>query len=255
MRIKNNVKSDGRSAGLVSDNLGLADFGPISLGGSFGEESSSGGDTSGELSSSAGDSGGGSDSGDGGDEAPKKRRGRPPGSGNAKSTKSTKSELSGAKLADVRRNFISTLAGGIGFGFSWYGISRGKKYQDHSPLLAQRVYSCYLLPKQECEGIAEPLADTFIAWFPQYVEPVAKGINPALAVARIISALQQTSDNEKRTVERFQQEINPRTAPPTNGNTPHDFAEDIPQENPVEEWMNQHDPSEELVIPNVPMAA
>ncbi|SRR5216684_2295225 len=238
MRIKN-ADVEGRIEGPVSDG-GSREGSPISFGGAFGAGETGTGSGGGELFAAAFPDSGGGDSGDGTTEAPKKRRGRPPGGG-----KSATGKLSADKLAAARGKFADTLAGAVGFGISWYGIHRANKYKKISPALAQAVYGCYQIPEETARSVGEPLADTFIAWFPKYVEPVSKGIDPGLAVARLVIILQQTSENEQRVVQVFRTQMTPSQNPANgNGNEPNQPTEDT-----VSEWMKQQAPQPEEIHP------
>src|SRR5216684_4883157 len=139
MRV-NNADIEGQSAGTVPDG-GSEERGPVAFGSAFGARETRAGDGRSELFTSPFADSGGGDSGDSASEAPKKRRGRPPGSG-----KSAVGKLSADKLAAARGKFADTLAGAVGFGVSWYGIHRANKYKDVSPILAQAVYGCYQIP-------------------------------------------------------------------------------------------------------------
>lgn len=246
---KENVETDGRTSGTISDD-GFAGFGPLSFGSEVDFGQTGTGNTGGELSSSSGDNSRGSDSSGGDSPTEPKRRGRPPGS-KSTGTKSTgRKPLSESALAAARRKLAGSLAGGVGFGFSCYGVYRANKYKKHSPLLANHVYNCYQIPKEAAESVGEPLADAFIQWFPQYIEPVSKGIDPALALGRLISILQQTSDNERQLVMSWQEEWKRQNEPsqhaPTNGHYP-----PPPDETPNaghEEWMYQNAPTPEDVL-------
>ena len=140
----------------------------------------------------------------------------------------------------------------VGFGFSYYGVYRAGKYKKYSLELANQVYGCYQIPRPAADSIGEPLADTFMTWFPNYVEPVSKGIDPALAIGRLISVLQQTSENERLTVTNYQQRMNSQQNQPggthtANGNgagppAPPPEPDDIPRSEEGE-WMTSQMPS------------
>lgn len=224
------IESDEGIEGVISERE-LGDFQPITFGSTAGDGQEGTADRGDKLFATISGDPGRSDTGDSTTEAPKKRRGRPPGSTNTKPKSGDgKSKLSDAELRAARSKLAESLAGGIGFGFSYYGVYRANKYKKISPLLANRVYGCYQIPLEAATSIGEPLADTFITWFPKYVEPVSKSIDPALAIGRLISTLQQTSENERLVVMQFQQEVTaPRDQPPSNGHHPPE-PQDIPED-------------------------
>jgi hypothetical protein len=225
-----------RAAGTISF-PGHTEFGEKSSRNPFGdgETGTAGGD--GELFTSSGIDPGSGDSGSGAAKTGK-RRGRPPGSGTKSPTK-----LSSERLATARRKLSDTLSGVVGFSLSWYGIYRAKKYQQHSAILAQAVYGCYQIKPEAAQSVGEPLADTFIQWFPQYVETAGKAIDPGLAIARMVVILQQTSENERLVVRNFQQQFAKReTQSNSNGSSEHKM------EDPVNEWMNQQAPKPEEIL-------
>jgi len=233
--------------GIISGD-GPGESGAVTFGSAFGEGAFGAGNSGSELSAPSGSNNGSADSSSSSDEAPKKRRGRPPGS-TAKS-KPKSAALSESRIAAVRGKLTDGFSRLVGFGFSAYGVYRGNKYRKYDQVLSQRVYACYQLPMPAAQSVGEPLADTFIEWFPQWIEPAAKGIDPALAIGRLISVLQQTSDNEKAVVTDHYERIKAQNAP-TNGN--HPPSEETTPENPVEEWMNQEQPTaEEVLAVNIP---
>jgi|SRR6266498_764386 len=242
MRLED-AETEGSAAGAFSE-PGSGAFGPISFRSAFGEGAEGAGDNGGELSSAPLGAAGRGDTGDGDTETPKRRRGRPPGSG-AKSTTTAAGKrklLPAAELAAARVKLGDTLAGVVGFGFSWYGVQRANKYKKYSPLLANKVYGCYQIPPAAAHSVGEPLADTFMTWFPQYIDPVSKGIDPALAIGRLISILQQTSENERLEVTKFHNEIHSQeSAASTNGKTPPP-EDNLPHEE-TNEWMGEPMPT------------
>jgi hypothetical protein len=227
---------------------GFTDFGAVSFGSASGNGEGGTGDTGGELFTSPDIDPGRADPGDGSSET-KRGRGRPKGSTNAatKSKPAGRTKLSDAELRAARDKLAESLAGGVGFGFSYYGTIRANKYKNISPLLANRVYSCYQIPAPAAMSIGEPLADTFMTWFPQYVKPVSDSIDPALAIGRLISVLQQTAANERMVVMQFQQEVNtPQNQPGSNGVHP-PTPEDLPEDN-FTEWHHEQAPTPQEVL-------
>jgi hypothetical protein len=239
--------AEGQFEGTLSD-AGLGEFRTVSFGSKIGEGETGAGNGGGELFTSPGTDSGRADSSGGDSATEPKRRGRPPGSKSA-AAKSGRKPLSESALAAARRKLASSLAGGVGFGFSCYGVYRGNKYKKYSPILANHVYGCYQIPKEAADSIGEPLADAFIQWFPQYIEPVSKGIDPALALGRLISVLQQTSDNERQLVVAWQERMQqPHQHAPTNGAKPPE-PETTP-EGAFEGWMQEQTPQPEEVLMN-----
>jgi hypothetical protein len=245
--------------GSISEH-GFGEFGPVAFGSAADSWAQGAGNTGGELPPTDGGSARGDNSSGSvpETESPKKRRGRPPGSkSTATASARGKSKLTDAELAAARRKLSESLGDGIGFGFSYYGAVRAGKYKKIHPYLAQRVYGCYQIPPEAAHSVGEPLADTFIAWFPQYVEGVSKSIDPALALGRLISILQQTAENERLLVQAWQQgNLRPPDSPPgpsANGNghaptgTPFEGHQDVP-ESPVEEWLQNQAPTPEDVL-------
>jgi hypothetical protein len=239
---------------------GFGEFGPVAFGSTSNPWAEGTGNDGGELPPTDGGSARGNDTSGGvlETEPPKKRRGRPPGSkSTATASARGKSRLSDAELAAARTKLAESLGNGIGFGFSYYGTVRAKRYKTISPVLANRVYGCYQIPPQAAYSVGEPLADSFIAWCPQYVEGVSKSIDPALAIGRLISILQQTAENERLVVLQWQQ--TPQDAqqgasgvsPNGNGQrppgTPFEGHQNVP-ESDVEEWMRGQGPSPEEVL-------
>lgn len=229
---------EGRSSGFIPIG-GSTEVGQILVGGEIGSGSSGTGFGGAELSSDSFTSARSSDFDVSDNETPKKRRGRPPGSKSKPAGK-----LPADKLAGARRKFTDLLAGAVGFGFSFYGHQRAKKYLKYSPLLAQQVYNSYQITKEDAIGVGEPLADTFILWFPSYVEPVSKGIDPALSVGRAIALLQKTSNQEAEVVKAWQIAVShqPQHA---NGNTP-PASETEKVEETINEWMKDNPTPQDL---------
>jgi hypothetical protein len=233
------ANTEGFSAGTVSFD-GPTSFGQEQTGNPFSQGTSPGAIRGGELFTGIGADTGSDDAGDSG--AAPRKRGRPKGSTNA--PKSNAPKLSAERLASARGKLRDTLAGVVGFGVSYYGTVRANKYKKVSPFLARKVYDCYQIPKEAAVSVGEPLADTFITWFPEYVETTTKAIDPGLAVARLFIILQQTNENEKLTVQRFyQQYTQPQTATQNgtgqhpNGGATYGVGE--PDTQHVEEMMNQ----------------
>lgn len=244
---KEDAGIEGPFEGTISRD-GPESSGAFQVGGAFSEGQFGTADFGAELPPTIGGDSRGTDSGDGSPAPTGKRRGRPPGSGTKSPRKS--GAIPESRLAAIRAKLSDGAARLVGFGFSAYGVVRGNKYKKFSPELAQRVYACYQLPMPAAQSVGEPIADTFIEWFPQWIEPAAKGIDPALAIGRLISVLQQTSDNEKAVVTQFYERLK-QPEPSTNGHTPP--AAETPPESPVEEWMSQQGiQPEEVLTTNIP---
>lgn len=244
-----NAEFEGRAAGTVSDgqrdergeNEERQPFGPGKIG------ADGGGD---KLFADPGFDSRGLDPGDSDTETPKRKRGRPKGSTNA--AKPGGAKLTGERLAGARRKLTDSFSGVVNFAFSWYGFVRANQYKKVSPFLAQRVYDCYQIPKDKCESVGEPLADTFIEWFPQYVETTSKAIDPGLAVVRIFGIMQQASEAEKQSVlqwkhyqetqagfaDQGQQQNGSRTEPRTDN-----------VEETTKEWETESHPQPEEIHP------
>lgn len=193
----------------------------------------------------------GVDFGDSDTETPKRRRGRPKGSTNA-ATKSGAAKLTGERLAGARRKLTDSFSGLVNFSFSWYGFVRANQYKKVSPFLAQRVYDCYQIPKEKCESVGEPLADTFIEWFPQYVETTSKAIDPGLAVVRIFGIMQQASEAEKQSVLQFKHYQETQSGFADQGQQ-HNTAKPEPEidnaEETTKQWETESHPQPEEIHP------
>jgi len=233
---RGNAKPEGHLTGTLSV-AGPEESGPLKIGSGLGEGEDGDGGRIGELFTSLGSDVRDSDVSDGIPEA--KRRGRPKGSKNAGTKPATRERLAAAtaKLADAA-------TGVVGFTFSVTGVIRAKKYKRIHPVLAQRVYNCYQIPEGSARGVGEPLAQSFAEWFPQYVDVVSKGIDPTLCVARLLTLVDQVTENEKIVVEQFIQEQQGQPIPPTNGRhtvTPPEPppGEAVPGTQEFEQWMNQ----------------
>jgi hypothetical protein len=233
--------TEGRVEGTISEREHQS-FGTEQTRNPFGDGETGTGSRSDGLFTGSGSPFGSSDSGDSSAKTGRKR-GRPPGS----KSKSIKSALSAERLAAARRKLANTFSGVVGFSVSWYGVYRGNKYKKFSPFLAQKVYGCYQIDKETAFTVGEPLADAFIEWFPDHVETAGKAIDPGLAIANLFIILQQTSENERLTVEDFQQKTMRPETTSTNGNgIPRN---DVPEE-PINEWMNQQSPTPEEIHPS-----
>lgn len=182
----------------------------------------------------------GIDFGDGDTETTKRKRGRPKGS-----KSSTTSKLSADKLESARRKFTGLFGGLVGFAVDRYGMIRANLYKKFSMELAAQVYSCYQLPEEKTNDIGEPLADTFINYFPQYVETASKGVDPGVAIVRLFRVLQESNEREKTICSIYQQRFAPPQQPPMNGHTmPGSETENV--EGVTEEWKGQAPTPEEI---------
>lgn len=182
----------------------------------------------------------GIDFGNGDTETPKRKRGRPKGS-TGKST----AKLSPDKLESARRKFTGLFGGLVGFAVDRYGMVRAHLYKKFSMELAGQVYSCYQLPEEKTNEIGQPLADTFINYFPQYVETASKGVDPGLAIVRLFRVLQEANEKEKVICSIYQQRFTPPQQPPMNGHTmPGSETENV--EGVTEEWKAQTPTPEEI---------
>jgi hypothetical protein len=241
---------EGESAGTVSFGQ-HSPFGQKSTANPFGPRAEGSGHRGPELFADPGIDSRGSDFGGSDTETPKRKRGRPKGSTNAKSGGGI-AKLTGDKLAAARRKLTESLAGVVGFTVSYYGVTRANKYKRISPSLAQEVYNGYQITKEAAESVGEPLADTYITWFPQYVETTTKAIDPGLAIARLFTIFQQGNENEKRAAQRFQQAYqasNKGPEKPNNGQHPEPETDNI--EETVNEWQ-QNQPQPEDVYQTIP---
>jgi len=229
-----NADTEGQFEGTIPNGQ-PADSSPFTDGSTISEGAAGTGAGGSELPPNPFADSGGHYFGDSVSEAPKsKRKYTKRGTGTGK--------LSADKLAAARRKFADLLAGSVGFGCSWYGGWKAKKYLPISPVLAQAVYNCYTPTEEEAYKVGEPLADTFILWFPKWVEPAAKGIDPAVGIVRAVMLLQKMDERERQICAAFRQQYGKQ--PPTNGQepTPPDFNEQ------VNEWMKQQSPQPEEIL-------
>jgi hypothetical protein len=233
---------EGQLTGPISDHE-PGDSGTFTFRSPFGEGPAAGaGNIRSRLSARSGPDSGSGDSGDSGSAAdgPRKRA-RPKGS------KSSRGKLSAGELSAARRKLGDTLSSITGFLISYYGTIRANKYKRISPLLAQRVYGCYQIPREAADSIGTPLADTFMLWFPDAVETTTKSIDPAVAIGRLVSVLQQTSNNERLVVEHWQSTRGAEGIP-SNGRN----SEPVPpsgQEGAFNEWMKNQAPNPAEIHP------
>lgn len=245
-----NANAEGWTAGTISDGQ-YTERSEDEAREPFGAGKIGTADGGGKLFADPGFAARGSDFGDGDTETPKRKRGRPAGSKNA-AGKSSTTRLTGERLAGARRKLTDSLAGLVNFGFSWYGFVRANQYKKVSPFLAQRVYDCYQIPKEKCESVGEPLADTFIEWFPQYVETTAKAIDPGLAVVRVFGIMQQASEAEKNSVLQWKhyQETQggfANQSQQNNGSQPEPETDTV--EETINQWQTESHPQPEEIHP------
>jgi len=230
---------EGRSPGAVSFGR-HSPFGEERTADPFSEGASGARDRGGELFTDPGPDSRRIDPGDGSPQTTGRKRGRPKGSTNAKSKL-----LTGDRLAAARRKLADTLSGVVGFGISVYGTARAKLYKPYSLELAERVYRCYQINPKDAHSIGEPLADTFVTWFPQYVETTTKAVDPGLALARLYLVLQQCNENEKSVAQQYQQRFTGPKEAPTNGMSSEDATKTV--EETINQW-NQGAPSPEEIL-------
>jgi hypothetical protein len=240
-----NANLEGESAGAFSF-AGSTEFGSEQTRDPFSEGAGTRAGRGSELFADIGTDPGSPNAGDSG--ATTRKRGRPKGSTNAKSGTT---KLSAERLAGARAKLRDTISGVVGFGVSYYGTLRANKYKKVSPFLAQKVYYCYQIPKEAAVSVGEPLADTFITWFPDYVETTTKAIDPGLALARLFIILQQTHQNEMNEVRKYM--LDPSSPvpnkPTTNGTSPHTEPDTTNLEEITNQW-SQESPTPEEIHPN-----
>ena len=230
---------EGESPGTVSFG-GHSPFGEEQSANPFGKGTAGTGNRGGKLFADSGPGVRGVDLSNGDTETTKRKRGRPKGSA-GKST----SKLPADKLESARRKFSGLFGGMVGFCTNRYGMFRANLYKKHSIELAAQVYSCYQFPEEKTIEIGEPLADTFINYFPQYVETASKGVDPGIALVRLFNLMQEANEREKVVCEIYKQRYTPPQEPPVNGHT---AAETDTQniEGATEQWKTQSLTPEEI---------
>lgn len=233
-----NADTEGQSAGVVSDG-GSEQSGEVETGSPFGEGETGAGIGGGELPPDPFASVGNSNAGYNIPKTPTgKRRGPKPGS--------KRGTLSAERISAARGKLTDFLAGAVGFVFSAYGGYRAKSYlkKGAPPLLANEIYLCYQCSEEETVKVGQPLADTFIEWFPpKVVEQAVKGIDPGLAIARAIVLMQKKGNNETLVIQKWQ-----AMSQSVGQQDHHSNGAEPPQEGPMDEWMKQQSPQPEEIL-------